>query len=50
MPRLYNESVFAAEIRLVEYRLVQRSAESRITETGDRIGELGRVLEGRHSR
>jgi hypothetical protein len=39
MPRLYNENV---------RRLVQKSTESRTTETG--IGELGRVLETRQSK
>jgi hypothetical protein len=47
VPGLYNESVFAAKMRLDE-RLVQRSTESRTTETG--IGELGRVLESRQSK
>jgi hypothetical protein len=45
VPRLYNDSVFVADIRLV-----QRSTESRTHETGDKIGKLSRVLEGRHSK
>jgi hypothetical protein len=36
--------------RLVEYRLVQMSTESKTTKTVDTIGELVRVLEGRHSK
>jgi hypothetical protein len=34
----------------VEYRVGQRSAESRTTVTGDRFGELGRVLENWRSK
>jgi hypothetical protein len=41
--RVFNEKVFPAEVRLV-----QRSTESRTTETG--IGELGRFLENGQSK
>jgi hypothetical protein len=47
VPLLHNEGVYAASMRLGE-RLVQRSTEARITETG--MGELGRVLENRRSK
>jgi hypothetical protein len=40
VPHLYNESLFVA----------WRCTESGTTETGDRIRELCRLLEGRHSK